>query len=669
MINLICKRENKEGLLLEIINNNIELNNLILELVFEIKFFNFLYENIFDLNIHNLNKGPRLEINNDGCLSLIYNLSNDPSKLYVYVICKKIHISTIYSLKIIFYSDPYNMKVILNNISTDYKLDNINKNLFNTNGICISGGFNDTRNFINGKLYTFNLYTNSNLCEYGILMPFDKIQNFYNNIISNGDSNKISKLILENNKSKNISNILMSEKYYSNRDIVNDCRIYIENYNYIFTLNILLNKCKNIKCFLSNENCELIFSENINTNSEFDKCYNRVYYFKNCINNSYFMIFTAWEFNIPYFVYYTDTNILYNICVDETSTNCSNHISHQVNNYILNKLNNKLKSSNLINYYDSIHYGLGHIPNLGHYFWQEILGLIFLIKNNLINNIKNIVIGPYDYLGFKDLLKKKYEFINIIDGSNFEYSNCIMTTLNCTYMSNTNIEDFKNIYFENYNSVDYKSNSKVITFIIRNGLSRNVENNFEIIYETILYFLNKYKTFNFIFYITGWFLYDNVKNLETNNILHIQNNFINNIINKIHINYPNCDIENMIGINIHKILNLFKITDFLYDETGSSSMFATPIFNFKSIWSTTLPFYDVFLNQNNLLNTKNKIIPIPKKYICMKNNNNSCTINKNGYLDVLDRIDHFNNINDLSKPISILYIFKPIHFFFFCLSF
>jgi hypothetical protein len=689
MINLICKREKKDGLELEIIKKTIELTNLILEIVFDINSLNIDNETIFDLSIFNFNKGPRLIINNKGMLSIIYNFTEDPSQLFGYILCDRLYINKVYSLKIFFLSNPYNIIVVLNNESKTYKLDvkyKIEYKNFSTNGICIGGGFNHKckitqhiakphktlqsltkpRNiackFTCGKLYMFNLYTNTNFYKYGILMSFDNIQRFYENIMLNDKSNEnimlndepneIYKLILKNNRDKNISNVLMTEKEYTNRNIINDCRFYIENYNYIFSLNIILNKKCYINCFLSNEKCELFFSETINDTNYFDKCYNRVYYFKNCINNSYFMIFTAWEFNIPYFVYYNDTNILYNICVDETSINHINHISTLVNNYIKNTKINKINHLKLLNYYDSFYYGIGHISNAGHYFWQELFGLCFLIENNLINKLKHIVIGPYDYLGFKDLLKEKYENLNIINGNNFEYSNCIMTTLNCTYISNTYVEVFKKIYFEHNKPIIYELNNKidvkVITFIIRNGLSRNVKNNFEIIYETIIYFIKKYNKLNFIFYITGWFFYnidDNLNtNLENNNICDIQNLFINNIIDKIHITYPQSDIRNMIGVNINKILNLFSITDFLYDETGSSSMFATPIFNYKSIWSTSIPVYDDFLNQNTFLNIKNKIIPIPKIYINMMNDNKSYIINKIGYLDILNSIEHFNNV-------------------------
>ena len=52
MIDLILSKENNNGLPLEIINKNIELNNLIIEIIFEINNLNFNYNNIFDLNIY-----------------------------------------------------------------------------------------------------------------------------------------------------------------------------------------------------------------------------------------------------------------------------------------------------------------------------------------------------------------------------------------------------------------------------------------------------------------------------------------------------------------------------------------------------------------------------------------------------------------------------------------
>ena len=373
------------------------------------------------------------------------------------------------------------------------------------------------------------------------------------------------------------------------------------------------------------------------------------------------MIFTAWEFNIPYFVYYYNTNILYNICLDDPSPYQLNHVSILVNNYIKNKLlNNKLENLNLLNNYDNFYYGIGYISNLGHYFWQEILGLIFLIKTNLIMKIKNIIIGNNDCLNFKYILEKEYKHLTIIDGNNFNYSNCIITSFNCTIISNNIVESFQKIYFkyynfekinnheiENNNEIENNKNIKVVTFIIRNGLLRNVENNFEIIYETIIYFLKKYNNYKLVFYFTGWFFYGNDNNISLNfqnnndnKICYIQKNFINDIINKVKIIYPECNIIDMIGLNINQIINIFKITNFLYDETGTSSMFATTIFNYKSIWSTPLKLYDDFLKQCEFLNNKNKIIPLPKKYINMINDN-SYNIDKNGYLITLSNINHF----------------------------
>jgi hypothetical protein len=662
MIDLILSKENNNGLPLEIINKNIELNNLIIEIIFEINNLNFNYNNIFDLNISKLNKGPRLEIDNNLKLSIIYNFSdnNDPNKLHGYELCNNLKINKKYCLKIFFCNNPYSFKVIFNNETKYYNIININndKNL-NTNDICIAGGFDNTRNFDCGKLYTFNLYKNTNYNEYGILLNFDKIQKFYSNIVYNDKTHNIYRYIMFNNIEKKNIDFLMPNKNYCNRNIINDCRYFLENYNYIFNLNIILNNKPIIYCFLTEEPCELFFSENFSDNHFYEKFLFRVYYFKNKINNNYFMIFTAWEFNIPYFVYYYNTNILYNICLDDPSITQLNNVSMLVNNYIKNNiLTKKLENLNLLNSNDII-YGIGYVPNLGHYFWQEILGLIFLIKTNLIMKIKTIIIGKNDCLNFKNILEKEYKHLTIIDGNDFNYSNCIITSLNCTFISNTIAEDFQKIYFKyynyqkinNYEINNYEINNnniKVITFIIRNGLPRNVENNFEIIYETIIYFLKKYNNYKLFFYFTGWFFYGNdnntsLLNYEQNNnnkIGDIQKKFINDIINKVKIIYPDSNIIDMINLNIIDIINIFRITNFLYDETGTSSMFATTIFNYNSIWSTTLPSYDGFLNQSNFLNNKNKTIPIPKKYINMINNN-SYNIDKDGYLITLSNINHF----------------------------
>jgi hypothetical protein len=259
--------------------------------------------------------------------------------------------------------------------------------------------------------------------------------------------------------------------------------------------------------------------------------------------------------------------------------------------------------------------------------------------------ITNIVIGDFDCLNFKDLLMKKYSHLNIIDGNNFDYSNCILTNLNCTYMSKFNTELFKHIYFkysdsQNYNfEIQVIENTKMITFIIRNGLTRSVENNFEIICDTISYFFKKYDS-NVIFCFTGWFFYgtnnnlsSNMQNISDTEIINIQNNFVS----RLQLHLPHCTIINKIGINIIEILNIFKSTDFLYEETGTSSMFATTLFDFKSIWTTNIHNYESFLSQNLLLNSNDKIIPVPKNYIHMLNGS-SYNIDKVGYLETLRNI-------------------------------
>jgi len=660
MINIIIEKENENGLLLEDLKKNINLNNLIIEIIFKVESLTNNYDNIFDLNINNQDKGPRLEFNNDGILSLVYNFSNDYSMLMGYHICNNIEINKLYSLKIFFFSNPYYFRVIFNNEIKDYKLDvkyNINDNNFNTDIIRISGGWDNTRNFNCGKLYLFRLYNIDKLCNHGILMSYNKIQKFYTNIIFNDHSEHINNYIYINNKNKKLCNTLMSIENYTERDSINECRFYLENYNYIFNLNIILNTKFTVSCFLSEEKYELFFSENIiDTYNYTDKIYYRVYYFKNIINKNYFMLFTAWEYNIPYFVYYPDTNILYNICLDSPSGYQLEHVNSITIKYIKDKLlHNEFINLYFYNKYNTFYYAIGFISNLGHYFWQEILGLIFLIETNLIMKITNIIIGNVDCLNFKNILKKKYNHLNIIDCNNINYSNSIIINLNCTYMSSFIIEKFKKIYFEFYinekiNNLYNKENNKIITFIIRNGLTRNVENNFEIISETMNYFTEKYNNFNFIFYITGFFFYGDNNDLSLNidnNIVNIQNIFINDL----KVKYPNLNIINLIGCNIQDIINIFKITDFLYDETGTSSLFSNTLFDFKSIWSTDLINYDNFLSQNRLLNMMNKVIPIPKKYILMINNN-SYNINKNGYLKTLNNIIHFNQSPVVSQSSS-----------------
>ena len=648
MIDIIIEKENKRGLLLENIKKKINLDNLTIEIIFKIETLDINYENIFDLNIGCFNKGPRLEVNKEGDLSLIYNFTSNPSFLFGYKICS-IELNKLYSLK--FFFNPCYFKVIFNNETKCYNLNShyrINANNFFTDEIQIVGGWNDTRKFNCGKLYMFTAYKMSEYCEHGILMPFNTVQNFYNNIFNykNHEAYEMYDYILKNNKDKNQVNTFMSKENYMIRHNNNDSRFYLENYNYIFNLNIILNKKCVVNCFKKQEDqCELVFSENISSVCNTEKFYYRAYYFKNTVNNNYFVLFTCWEWNLPYFVYYCDDNILYNICLDNPTSTQLNHCSIITTNYIKNKiLKTQISELSLSEGYDTFFYGIGFISNIGHYFWQELLGLTFLIETNLIMKIQNIVIGNFDCLDFKDLLQQKYSHLKIIDGNNFDYSNCILTNLNCTYMSKNNILKFKSIYFKHYDNSHYNfgidiNGFKVITFIIRNGLSRNVENNFEIICETINYFLKKYDS-KVIFCFTGWFFYGANNNISSNfqnkldaEIVNIQNDFVESV----QLNFPEQNIINKIGINLKELLNIFNLTHFLYEETGTSSMFSTTLFNFKSIWSTNIYNYEIFFTQNILLNNNDKVVPVPKEFIQMINDS-SYNIDKNGYLKILNGI-------------------------------
>jgi hypothetical protein len=157
--------------------------------------------------------------------------------------------------------------------------------------------------------------------------------------------------------------------------------------------------------------------------------------------------------------------------------------------------------------------------------------------------------------------------------------------------------------------------------------------------------LNKWVDCEIIFCFTGWFfLNDNGNNNKNaslnyqdksdNEILNIQNKFVDNI----KLIYPSCNIINKIGTDLQELINIFNLTNFLYDETGSSSMFTNTIFDFKSIWCTNIPNYEMFLSQNILLNNNDKVVPLPKEYIHMMENNSSFNIDKNGYLKILNSI-------------------------------
>jgi ectoine hydroxylase-related dioxygenase (phytanoyl-CoA dioxygenase family) len=239
---------NKNGLSFNEINCNLCLTNFSIEIEFEIKSFDFKYQNLFDLNYKNINKGPRLEIDSNGKMSLVF-IPNEQQDLFGYVIEQNIEINKKYFLKINF---QYNK--ILYNINNNINQIITHEKNYRLNDLCICGGFNNERKFNNNILYSFKLY------NYNI--PILKEINYYLN-----DYN----IFLENYPKK-IFNCFYK---YKNLDINYKYNFESIVLNFILNIlpgddNILINLDNKLILYYENKNIKIKIYENEYTLFDFE---------------------------------------------------------------------------------------------------------------------------------------------------------------------------------------------------------------------------------------------------------------------------------------------------------------------------------------------------------------------------------------------------------------
>ncbi len=333
MINLF----NKEGLSYNEFDCNLNLNSFSIEVFFEIKTFDFQYQNIFDLNYKNTNKGPRLEINSNGGLAII--LTNPiNNEMQGYLIENKIELNTIYFLKINFKQNQFLYN--LNNKLGEFNI-NYNKNFYFSN-ITIGGGFNEDRKFKSNNLYSFKLY------NYNI--PIIREINHY---LPDFD-------VFMKNHPKKICNF-----YYKYNDLNIKYKYYFESIVFSFIMNLFPQDSK----IIIRLNEELILFHENN-------------YIKLKINNEIYNLFN-FEFVKKYDIIisidfinkklvYSINKIIYNIeLINNNNGILINNIlikkflnNLSIGNYNINNILNfdKNDANSMINYYNT--YGFLKLSNL-----------------------------------------------------------------------------------------------------------------------------------------------------------------------------------------------------------------------------------------------------------------------------------------------------------------
>jgi hypothetical protein len=290
-------------------------------------------------------------------------------------------------------------------------------------------------------------------------------------------------------------------------------------------------------------------------------------------SNDEFIIIFGWEYFSPMLIYYPKTNNIYNI-------------SYRYSNILINNnIDNLFKNINYnITYYPTHNYTsyiIGLIGNSGHYFWQEVHGLMILIEYELLDNIDEFIIYKYDYLNIAYILKNKFnKKIKYIKSENEIHA----LTVNITkhYITNSSTELFKNIY--DLNSINVKSNNINIMFDIRSN-SRVWLNQIPIIINIMNVVNNKYNKYNIKFYISGFYKYDKIMsytNYNNKKEIQIQNKIFNTIQSNVKFK-----IVNLINMNLFEILQISKNIDLCITNLGSGiGFYYSTIFNKPTIGFT-----------------------------------------------------------------------------------
>jgi hypothetical protein len=333
-----------------------------------------------------------------------------------------------------------------------------------------------------------------------------------------------------------------------------------------------------------------------------------VYHF-NCSGDEFVILF-AWEYFSPVLIYYPKTKKAYNI-----NYRYSNILEH-INNYILKNINYS------ISYYpkcNNTSYVIGIMQNPGHYFWQEVYGLMLLIEHDLLDNIDEFIIYKYDYLNIADILKNKYNKNIKYITSDTEIHN-LSVNITKHYITNSSTKIFKNFYELTYTNDISVTNEINIMFDLRSN-DRIWINQIPIIINIINGVKNKYSHYNINFYISGFYNYKKTClsiNYNGTKEINSQNKIFNIIQSKLP--FP---IFNLININLSEIIHISQKIDLCIANLGSGvSFFYSTIFNKPTIGFTNLKNSVSFDSQRYAFENKlNKYSSIHPCYITDINNN------------------------------------------------
>lgn len=427
------------------------------------------------------------------------------------------------------------------------------------------------------------------------LNSFNEHQEYYNLYTNNNYKlDFIIKNIISNYKFD-----YAPEKYYRLNETNIQTRNIYELSGIIIMLNAIIEKTFYGYCIKTGIKyaCEKMYC----SNDVLTKYMSYVYHF-NCAGDEFVIMF-AWEYFSPLLIYYPKTKNIYNI-------------SYRYSN-ILSNFDCKKSTLNNINYsityypkYNNTSYIIGIMHNPGHYFWQEVHGLMLLIEYDLLDNIDEFIIYKYDYLNIADLLKKKFNKPIKYITSDAEIYN-LSVNISKHYISNLSIQNFLNFYELTYTNHISLTNEINVLFDLRSN-NRIWMNQIPIILNIIISLKNKYTNYNFNFYISGFYNYKKKCLSTAYNVtkeLHSQNKIFNIIQSKL--KFP---IFNLINMNLSEIIHISQKIDLCITNLGSGiGFFYSTIFNNPTIGFTnsknSVPFDSQRYAFENKLNKYSNIHP------------------------------------------------------------
>jgi hypothetical protein len=344
--------------------------------------------------------------------------------------------------------------------------------------------------------------------------------------------------------------------------------------------------------------CEKMYCNNNNTTKFFEYAYHF-----NCSGDEFIIKF-GWEYFTPILIYYPKSEEVYNISYRYSNiTDYVNNIDYSIYYYPKHK-------------YTS--YIIGLMPNAGHYFWQEIYGLMLLIEYNLIDNIDEFIIYKYDYLNIANILKTKFNKKIIYLTSDRE-NHSLTVNISKHYITNSSIEIFKNTYGLT-NIIQNNQKEFNILFDLRSN-NRIWLNQIPIIINIMNGLKQHFGEYSFNFFISGFYRYQQNISTEVYNQtkeIERQVNMFNCLQSKVTFR-----IFNLINVNLSEIVKICQKIDLCVANLGSGlSFYYSTIFNKPTIGVTTATNCIGFNEQRYAFENKiNNTSLIPHSYITDINDN------------------------------------------------